>query len=79
MASLTDYQKAQLLYFSLNGTFRYTNAKGNKVSRQAWLAMLKALTTCEFIAEINNYLQMTAKGRDYLNAEHLNISLTVLE
>ena len=42
MASLTDYQKAQLLYFSLNGTFKYTNAKGNKVSRQAWLAMLKA-------------------------------------
>jgi hypothetical protein len=79
MTSLTDYQKAQLLYFSLHGTFKYTNTKGNKVSRQAWLAMLKALTTCEFIAETNSYLHMTAKGRNYLNAEHLNISLAVLE
>ena len=36
MTSLTDYQKAQLLYFSLNGTFKYTPKAIKLAAKRGW-------------------------------------------
>ena len=73
---LSDYQKAQLLHKHLTGDFKVYNSKKNKVSRSAWVKMIDTLVAAGYIDAVN--ATVTVKGQDYLNQNHLNISLSIL-
>lgn len=74
--NLTDYQKAQLLTLHLSGDFKYKNKAGNKVSRSAWIKMIDALLNGGYI---DRQLKVTVFGREFLDGNHLNINLSVLD
>ena len=73
---MTDFQNAQLLHLHLSGDFRYRNNQGNKAPRAAWRKMLDALLDRGFI---NVRCQVTPQGKAYLDANHANIRLSMLD
>lgn len=72
---LTDYQKAQLLHLNATGSFKYHNAKGNKVSRSAWTKMIDALHNNDLI---DTQCKPTATAIEWLNENHMSVSLSAL-
>lgn len=74
--SLTQYQQAQLLHLHLYGDLKIRNAKGNKVSRSAWIKMIDALLNGGYI---DRQMKVTPKAKAFLDDNHLTINLSVLD
>jgi hypothetical protein len=69
---LTDYQQGQLLHIHFCGDFKYKSDAGMRVGRAQWSKMISALVDGEYV-EMGRGTRLTAKGREYINANHLNI------
>lgn len=75
MDNLTDFQKAQLLTLHMTGSFAYKTSSGTKVPRPAWRKMISALLVS---GAIDDGCRVTPAGRAWLDANHMNIILSVL-
>lgn len=69
---LTDYQSGQLLHIYFNSEFKYRTDAGTRVPSAQWRKMISALVDGGYV-ECNNGARVTAKGREYLDKNHLTI------
>lgn len=67
---LTDYQAGQLLHIHFHGQFKYRTDSGARVGRAQWVKMIDTLIAGGYI---DRDVRLTAAGREYLDANHLNI------
>jgi predicted methyltransferase len=69
---LTDYQQGQLLHIHFCGDFKYKSDAGTRVGRAQWSKMISVLVNGGYV-EMNKGTRLTAKGRAFVDTNHLNI------
>jgi hypothetical protein len=70
---LTDYQSGQLLHVHFTGEFKYRTNSGTRVPSGQWRKMIDVLCKGGYVAANHGGWYPTDKGREYLDANHLNI------
>jgi ribosomal protein S19E (S16A) len=70
---LTDYQAGQLLYIHFEGEFKYRTDSGTRVPSAQWRKMIDVLCKGGYVAANRNGFYLTPKGREYIDANHMNI------
>ena len=73
MKKLTDYQAGQLLHIHFAGDFKYKSDNGTRVAPTQWRKMIDTLLAQGYI-EYGRGVKLTAKGREYVDANHLTIA-----
>ena len=69
---LTAYQQGQLLHIHFTGELKYRTNAGTRVPSAQWRKMIDALLSGGYV---DNNMKITAIGREFLDANHLDIQI----